>query len=182
MVIWSFTEEIIIFRFCSKYLTYCTKKHNIVFWAFVVSPWNYTFEMSYCLVLMEVEHLVSLFSRHSLSALPVLHCYIEILFIYLMFVSDISKNTLNILIVKGFACLFEHLHQHQIKISRSFYRLSYCFLLLHEEALPSRISLLPGDIWVDNLHTQLQTDSYLDRIWLITSFFARRKSLVCNSC
>lgn len=75
-----------------------------------------------------------------------------------MFVSDISKNTLNSLIVKGFACLFEHLHQHQIKISLSFYRSSYSSLLLHEEALPSKMPLLPGDIWVDNLHMQLQTD------------------------
>jgi len=71
---------------------------------------------------MEVEHLVSLFSRHSLNTLPFLYSYIEILFIYLMFFSDISKNTLNILIVKGFACLFEHLHQHQMKIPMSFYR------------------------------------------------------------
>lgn len=78
------------------------KTHNTVFWAFVASPRNCTFEMSYCLVLMKVEHLVSFFSRHSLNALPVLHSYIEILLIYLMFVPDISENTLNIVIVEGF--------------------------------------------------------------------------------
>lgn len=63
--------------------------------------------MSYGLVLMKVEHLVSFFLRHSLNALLVLQSYTEILLIYLMFASDISENTLNIVIVEGFLCLLE---------------------------------------------------------------------------